>query len=87
MTNPLIITLLRRAAIPTPAVDAEQEARDYVTRRSVDDKELGSLDKLTYVRVLPHAKGFTVIGTHSSARPCVVRTMVEARAHILARWW
>lgn len=76
----LICTLIRRAAIATPV----QDALDYVNRRAANNKELGDITKLPYVAVQKHNGKWQVANQRDVH---TFGTEVEARAHILRRFW
>ena len=92
----LLYTLFRRADIEAPVMAAQA----YVQSRSVDAADLGDIFKLPYVTCVRDGRG-VIVRDKDSYKPGDVApklyfmteaevrfgTEVEARAHILRRFW
>ena len=80
----LLKSLLNRAAIATPVMDATL----YCTvTRAQDNASLGDITKLEYLTCAPTNGKWSVTGKSDESTPRIFRTEIEARADILRRYW
>ena len=80
----LIHTLLNRASIPTPMMDAMHYC---LVTRAKDNATLGDITKLEHLTCAPMNGKWSVTGKSDESKPRVFHSEYEARADILRRYW